>query len=488
MSKIEYLSPEDFETKFEDLKFLGLDFERVTTSQKIYLKVKNCRYYLSNSPNDEIPLSFASLALVKKTREEVEYNYNNYIGPFPNNIGADWFQTVRKPYTWNRSKDVVEFFGHPVQEPTKVDSAEVWAIDLSAAYLTTAKNMGLLSPQTYARFFEQETNKKKRARLKKIKFFRGHNGEVYKHSKLARLIALGSLATDKKIELWKGGEIVSQSREYNETNANIFYTIAAETGKKMAEIMEKHGGFFTYVDCVFVPAENGPAAVADFAALGYPTNLKKGFLSQDGCSFEFVHGETAEVKNYMIPAGKSYRLKYSFQDDWFKDYLGQIKEALQDPEIDKEELKDIVAEELKRELGLSADFANSKLDLIYIAEGLEKVGLQFRDLFKLTATVKEELNIWGDTIYWAAYTKILKVTDFESGGHNLPEMAEQATDPNTGLVGEMRRDIKIELKAFNEPDPEDFEEFEMPKGKQIFELTEEQRKQLESGLNDLCPF
>jgi len=459
-----YLDQSEFEQMFEKLKESGGAFDRVVTSQKSYLAIGRLRYYLSADPEKEKPLPLHSLGLLAQVKKDVLYNYKNGVGPFPNNLKSDWFQTIRKPYTWQRSGEDVEFFGHALYMPTVVDEAPAVAVDLTAAYVTTARNMGLISEEIYKKFFALEWDKKNIIKIKKAlkagerwaKRHIGHSGEIYRHSKDARLIALGALATNKEIEHWEGGEIVAVSKKYCEESANVFHTVAAETGRKMAEIMERHGGYFTYVDCVFVPKEKAAACIADFKEMGYSCNTKTGYIWQNGTSFEFVNSRTGEITNYLIPRGKSYRLKSAFPVNWLSEFLAEMgleldrAEALECSESQRK-IKASIAKELAKELGLTAkNIDDSPLDIVYISAQLEKIGLTFAELYKLSVTIQEDFRVWGESLMQAAYTKVIRVLRDGLEKTELPNILDNWVDPETGLDGEIRRDFKFSLDTIGD--------------------------------------
>lgn len=469
---VQYFNPKQYEKLKQLYIKRKLTFEEVTTQKKKYLKLGTARSYLSANPEEEEELSPESLGLIMKAKKEVLKNYDR-LGPFEDCLNLDAFSGIRRPYRRTAPDQLAYIFDKKVSSVLgpRIEPARPFvAIDLSGAYITTAKNLGLLSESTWNNFYIEERDKAERKRKKNKPSYRGHAKEIYKHSKLCRLIALGILATKKSIVKYTGGEEDKEAfrEEYSPEEANIFYKVAKETGRIMAEACEKFEGDFYFVDCVWVPEDKAEAASDWLKEKGYLLNTKSGFLAQNGCSFEFFYPdkETGEElkKEYFLSPGKSLSLREEFDSPlWLENFVKDIKLDKdlsgwlrgEEGEERKEAAKKIVAKKIIGEFPFLKNFDSitegSLLQLKFIAKECTKLGFAFSELFSLTASIGETRYNWGAELpLIAAYVKILDKDIFKDDIRNgLPELYEEGEDAS-GLPYSIGRSVNLEVRALGD--------------------------------------
>lgn len=384
------------------------NFEEVETKKRRYLKIDKVRYYLLAGEEDRAPFPIYSLGLIGKAKKEVLKNYYAKNISFENNIKVDLFQCIKQPFSpggfkgknfyyrlndnWKREKVVTELENS--NPPANIWEGEVIQIDINSAYLATAQNLGLLSKETYNKFFQIEENEKeiKKRKKDKLKEYRDSaTGSILRHSKPVRLVTLGTLAQDKTITEYKAGQIVGSRREYNEEEANIFFSIARIVGEAMIKVIKEcKTAKFSFVDAVFVEPEEYQKAADILTAAGYKHKFKKCYLKQDGGRFESWNiaddGTLSDKsKKYYISPGKTPGI---LEGLYKKDFLDEI---LKTYNILREEEPETARKALVRCLKSTMKIDSLQdYNVIHLAEKLKKYGLLLEDVFKISAKIIEQ--------------------------------------------------------------------------------------------------
>jgi hypothetical protein len=193
-------------------------------------------------------------------------------------------------------------------------SEDIVEVDISAAYQTAAKNLGLLSEKTYNRFFEIETDKasirrkeKNASRFEDYSYF--SNGQVLRYSKKCRLISSGSLATKKTIHEYKGYDLVEERFEFDRERANLFYASGYEVSKTMYETAKSIDGvYFWWVDAIFCKASVFEQVKEHIESKGFQVKSKKLVCIEYESRYKRAHivkEDTGEVQPYFFSNGVS---------------------------------------------------------------------------------------------------------------------------------------------------------------------------------------
>lgn len=447
-----FLKETDYKKRFEFYIKKGVKFAEVETKKKRYLQKDKSKYYLKTS-EEEKPLPLASLGLMMKAKKNIIKNFN--LGKhdkfnFPNNTNIDVYQCINKLYQQRydnkTQKTVLEF---------RKWEGEVQAVDLSAAYITEARNMGLLDESIYKLFFEEERRKFKRIQKSKIKDYCGHNGEVYKHSKKIRLIALGALAQHKTIINYDKGKHTHTDIKYNEELANIFFTVSLNIGKLMIEVLQKFEGLFSYVDCIFIPEEKAEAAREFLKGRGFDTNIKKGYLIQSGKNFSFFKSKGGGETKYTISASKRpFILNKIIDRSFVSEISKEYKEILnicdqQEQEIVRRAMSKLLVEKFKLE-------SVKDLNLRFLNRELKKNHLVLSDIIQIKMTIEETHKdlFFAEILDFIILEKIIQSEDIEKINTAIqktviPEIEEiQEADPQKAelLTGKLiEREFKIDF-------------------------------------------
>lgn len=211
-----------------ELKKAKFPFTVVKTNYTTQIKNQFVNYIFFDES-----MSFKTLGLVGKIRKEVENNYQNN-------------------FVWGYDK--IKYMVYNFQE-LKPDSVlnNCIEIDINSAYLHAAKNLNLISNDTF--------------------------NKVNKLNKINRLKALGSMATRKFIQEYENGEIISERIETNERLRAAWFQICYEIDKILFQCAYeiKKAFLFYYVDGIYV----APKTITDIdtvmniiSANGYEFKIK----------------------------------------------------------------------------------------------------------------------------------------------------------------------------------------------------------------------
>lgn len=424
------INPDEWEKLYKNLIETKQTFEEVETRKKRYLVWNKFKFYRDPKQNN---LNMCDIGIISATKKEIQKNLKKI--HLPDNLQKDYFLAVRKPFTYLQTPNVNFYFpsdnGEATTTRTKEKTqheGEAVQIDINAAYLTAVKNLGLLSEKSYNKFFIEEENEKQRAKKTKSSRHRGHAGEVYKYSKDARLISVGTLAQDKTIHKYINGEKVSQERQYNEIEANVFFSAAAEIGKIMIDILETCKGFFYWVDAIFIDPKYQKQAEEMLKKYGYNFHTKKLQIIQNGGNFQTVDTDTGEIKTYNVPTGKiSGQIIFKQSKEFTEDIFNEYKEILN--LIDSKELninKEKARAEISKILRLNYNI-ESNIDFHFLSIEAHKAGLVLEDIIKMETTIKEE---YKDAIFQNDILKvvILKKLDNIANRQPLPDHEEPTPD------------------------------------------------------------
>ena len=367
-----------------------LDFKEVRTSNRRFLHYDKTKFYLSNNPvlDMQTKLLNHELGMIKNIKDFAikKYYENRFI--YKDRID-------QKLYIGNNF-DIFQSF----------ESDDIFEIDINSAYPTTALNLGLMSETNYNKFFEKETNVSHIARKFKIKnlykdnsYFSGDT--VLKYSKKCRLISLGSLATKKETDIYKKGILTETITDYDREIANIFYTIAFETGMKMLEITKKYNEevYFWWVDAIFCKGSVVSEIVKDFNDFGYNVKVKKcSRINYNSISKQAnVHkNNLSDIHPYFFSMSTDVsHISYILETendalqmlDWYSNYL-KYDDFAQLKIINK--AKELYGENATIEKVIFTDLCNNlkietpnDLNLKYLMRVLKNRGLSYQDFIQI---------------------------------------------------------------------------------------------------------
>jgi hypothetical protein len=262
---ITYLKKLDYDRNkilFEKNKY---DFKEVRTSNRKFMEFGRTKFYLSDNPARDMAckLLHHELGMIKNVKD---YAIKTY---------------MENRFGYMDRVDEKLYIGCCFDQFDSFYSEDIWEIDITSAYPTTALRLGLLSQSNYDKMFEEETSATHIARKIQIKKRYGDNsyyseGKVLKYSKKCRLISLGSLATKKEIDHYEKGEFVRTELVYDREIANLFYTCAYECGKTMLEIADQVDGvYYWWVDAIFCKESAKDEVIARLNNKGYKVKYKK---------------------------------------------------------------------------------------------------------------------------------------------------------------------------------------------------------------------
>lgn len=158
----------------------------------------------------------------------------------------------------------------------------VTELDVNSAYWLIAYRRGIISKRTYQKGLEDV-------------------------SKMARLVALGSLATVKRHYEYdtETGKYLECEAEYNERTRSYFFDIAKELDIIMARIIQTHHVLFYWVDAFILYDYHAAAVKAELEKEGLPAKfvpLEKVVVSRlkSGRRLVRVHTKAGKIKPFVF--------------------------------------------------------------------------------------------------------------------------------------------------------------------------------------------
>jgi len=165
---------------------------------------------------------------------------------------------------------------------------DVCKIDIRGAYWSYAIQNGIISEKTN-KFLE----------------------ENYNHSKVlksARLKALGSLATHKKIYNYVDGRMIEMDEEIQDTKELYMYICSGIDDLMKKIVYEMNGAFYYYWDCVFVEKKFHNDAVDFILKQKYHTKTEETVIKTVGignCKYLFSN---SDEKMYLVRKDREFLL------------------------------------------------------------------------------------------------------------------------------------------------------------------------------------
>lgn len=255
------LSVKGYETLKSVYIKLGLSFKEVETSTAVYMVGKSSRRSYCGKEKEK-PLPMGQMWLFKRVKSEALQVVDNYP-----EIGS----SEVKYCIYNKS--LTEWKG---QE-------EIYEIDINAAYPTAAQNMGIITGDTYKKLMSKAVSKK------------------------VRLIAIGSLASRKKITKYEKGQQVGEPETPKNPTRKLFFHISKTIGQHMFEVMQHVPEcLFYWVDAIFCPASKVEKVLS---LLPYECKVMK--INKVSCKKITLHSGRAYITAYAHSEEKGERC-YNF--------------------------------------------------------------------------------------------------------------------------------------------------------------------------------
>lgn len=186
--------------------------------------------------------------------------------------------------TLQKNEDKINWFDLTEKPPT----ATIAKIDIKSAYWKTALMLGVITPETDAYLRRKYT--------------------TVKELKLARLKALGSLATKRNASVYVNGKLSSFSRSEEPTRP-IYLHVCGLLDELMKRItMEIPSAFYYYVDCVFVSEKMHREVIEYIAKAEYENSIEYTEITtlQIG-NLTYLHSQ-CDGKQYLIPQNRAFLL------------------------------------------------------------------------------------------------------------------------------------------------------------------------------------
>lgn len=282
---------------------LGLSFNEVETSTAVYMVGKSSRRSYCGKEKEK-PLPMGQMWLFKRVKSEALQVVDNY---------AEIGSSEVKYCIYNKS--LTEWKG---QE-------EIFEIDINAAYPTAARNMGIITGDTYNKLMSEKVSKK------------------------VRLIAIGSLASRKKITKYEKGQQVGEPDKPKNPTRKLFFHISKTIGQHMFNVMQQVPEcLFYWVDAIFCPASKVNTVLS---LLPYECKVKKidkitckKVVLYSGRSYitTFAHSEEKGERCYNFGLRQSYDFsineeskinrckKNALEYEKYKDEVLQLLECTED--------------------------------------------------------------------------------------------------------------------------------------------------------------
>lgn len=166
-------------------------------------------------------------------------------------------------------------------------------IDINSAYWNIALKRGIISEETNKYFIEK------------------YQGKPIKEAKKARLKALGSLATTKRILKYNKGILSSSEIKVEETKP-IYMEICRMLDEVMKQASLIPGTFYYYWDCLFIDKLNEKEATNFFKNEGFGTTIDETYISYIEIGNVGYLLSKSDEKMYMVRNEEKFLLDKNF--------------------------------------------------------------------------------------------------------------------------------------------------------------------------------
>lgn len=333
-----YLDIETYTTVLQQLKDNKETFTEVKTGSSQYIKIRGKRYYKKLDSTIEIPQR--DLKLFKAVQIEASQFLKKEVD-IPNYQPID--------VNFNLSNYVKETF----------NKMEVVEIDLVGAYTREAERIGIISKET-------------RQALEKA-------------SKGTRLMAFGSLATQRTFYYYENGVLADSRAAAEKKTRHLFFYVAYRIGDIMKQVLKKfEGALFYWVDAVFVPKRLCNKVHAYLRELGIKNCSKgqylcNGFVSSDGYRFDLTNiDDMDDTKTFYFDKWSNYKtsLKVAEKErELFK------KTNLENPALFREKIIQTYGTDKV-----------SEIDLMKVCQFLDKYDLDYTVYLKYKTRIETEIK------------------------------------------------------------------------------------------------
>lgn len=366
-----------------------LDFKEVRTSNRRYLHCKKTKFYLSDNPKKDMATKLLNheLGIIKNVKDEVIGNY------------------MKNRYQYKDCININAYIGSKFDLFENFETEDIYEIDITAAYPSTAVKLGLLSQNTFDKFFLEETSTSHVARKMEIRkqykdnsYFSGDT--CLKYSKKCRLVSLGTLATKKEIDVYAGGLLIETVFDYDREIANLFYVCSYEVSKVMIKIAEEvEGVYFYWVDAIFCKASAVEQVSLKLIDDGYKIKVKKlvkADYNRSNKKLTICKNSLEDIHPYFFNFSNDIERMVEILDtekdveemlSWYKDYLEfpelardkiRIKaKAMYGPDCSIEK---IIFTDLCDIIGIDSP---QDLNLRYLTKILNDRGLSYSDFIQI---------------------------------------------------------------------------------------------------------
>lgn len=399
---LSYLKKRDYDNMKSLFIRNKLDFKEVRTSNRRFLHCKKTKFYLSDNPRKDMATKLLNheLGIIKNVKEEVIGNY------------------MKNRYQYKDCININAYIGSKFDLFENFETEDIYEIDITAAYPSTAVKLGLLSQKTFDKFFIEETSTAHVARKMEIRkqykdnsYFTGDT--CLKYSKKCRLVSLGTLATKKEIDVFVGGVLIETVLDYDREIANLFYVCSYEVSKVMIKLTEQvEGVYFYWVDAIFCKASSVEQVSLKLINEGYKIKVKKLVhakydrlqkrLTISKNSLTDVHPYFFNISNDIerMIAILDTEKDVSEMLDWYKDFL-QFPELAREKIISKAKsmyglecsVEKIIFTDLCDIIGIESP---QDLNLRYLTKVLNDRGLSYSDFIQIrsiTAAVVSSMHL-----------------------------------------------------------------------------------------------
>jgi hypothetical protein len=399
---LSYLKKRDYDNMKNLFIRNKYDFKEVRTSNRRYLHCKKTKFYLSDNPKKDMATKLLNheLGIIKNVKEEVIGNY------------------MKNRYQYKDCININAYIGSKFDLFENFETEDIFEIDITAAYPSTAVKLGLLSQKTFDKFFLEETSTTHIARKMDIRkqykdnsYFTGDT--CLKYSKKCRLVSLGTLATKKEIDVFVGGVLIETVFDYDREIANLFYVCSYEVSKIMMQITEQVDGvYFYWVDAIFCKASAVEQVSLKLIDEGYKIKVKKLVRAEYNRlqkRLTISKNSLTDTHPYFFNLSNDIERMMSILDtekdvfdmlDWYKDFL-------EFPELAREKIRikaqtmygpdcsieKIIFTDLCDIIGIDSP---QDLNLRYLTKVLNDRGLSYSDFIQIrsiTAAVVSSMHL-----------------------------------------------------------------------------------------------
>lgn len=241
----------------------------------------------------------------KKHKHNFEVSYTGYTGMIKN-------QTENKNYFFIKSTTKSPF-KYTQKIKSEIKKSDIWLDAISSKNIKFFK-VNNIKPMTYKKVYNVDINGAYPNALRILGLISNELfNELMKLDKIERLKAIGMLATNKTVFIFKDGVQIDVKKKSDELMRNVWLSLCHYTGEAIEAVRVdlKSFLFFWFDGIYFTDASEAEGAISKLKEFGFESKLEvlTNFKVKEKSDNLFItYGKGEDTKQFLLP--KSEKITY----------------------------------------------------------------------------------------------------------------------------------------------------------------------------------